>query len=121
MVEFFNMCSPVTYQSDVAAILAQKNQLTAQQATRLCILEKAKLNQARALAECCQHHSEVAQIDVKLAKFEVDGELDNRNKDGDVLAILSERNRQFNSETARRAELEAERRRRWRYAILLCR
>lgn len=116
MSVFFNLCSPVIYQSDVAAILAKKNQLTGHKATGLSTLEKARLKQARALAERRQDYNEVAQIDAKLSEFGADGgELDDSRKDDDVLAKLSERNRKANSEAVRRAELlEAERRRRER-------
>jgi RNA polymerase-associated protein RTF1 len=105
--------------SDIAAMLARKNQLRASAQTPASMkMEKARLTQARTLAIRRQDGVELAELDAKLAELAThsisQGSSDFDSID-DMLAKVNERNRKANVEAVRMAELrEAERKRKER-------
>ncbi|KAF9269503.1 plus-3-domain-containing protein [Marasmius fiardii PR-910] len=114
---------PMT-ETDIAAMLFKKGQLNASRTSgALTTFERARLIQERTLAQRRQDYKEVGEIDAKLAEFDAQhgtpGIKSQKEDKGDVLAMLSEKNRKANAEHIRRAELvEAEKRRRERKLAL---
>ena len=96
-------------------MLARKNQLNQQQSTAAITMERSRLVQARTLAMRRHDYTELAQIEAKLKELPaVQTAREEELSLADKLAKVNERNRKANLEAVRRAEFEAERKRRER-------
>ncbi|KAG9307983.1 hypothetical protein JVU11DRAFT_12121 [Chiua virens] len=107
---------PMT-ESDIAAMVARKNQFNQQQNPAAITMERSRLIQAKTLALRRQDYSEVADIEAKLKELPVaqSSREEEEESIADKLAKVNERNRKANVEAVRKAELlEAERKRRER-------
>lgn len=102
-------------ESDISAMLARKNQLSHQQSAAAITMERSRLMQARTLAMRRHDYTELEDIEAKLKELPA---LQNVREEeeslADKLAKVNERNRKANLEAVRRAEFEAERKRRER-------
>lgn len=96
-------------------MLARKNQLNQQQSAAAMTMERSRLMQARTLAMRRQDFTELGEIEAKLKELPV---VQTPRKEqlslADKLAKVNERNRKANLEAVRRAEFEAERKRKER-------
>ncbi|KAG6333784.1 hypothetical protein ID866_5310 [Astraeus odoratus] len=102
-------------ESDVAAMLARKNQFNHQQSSAAITMERSRLMQAKTLALRRQDYPEVADIEAKLKELPVaQNTREEEESLADKLAKVNERNRKANLEAVRKAEFEAERKRRER-------
>ncbi|KAI6026028.1 hypothetical protein EDC04DRAFT_2721634 [Pisolithus marmoratus] len=102
-------------ESDISAMLARKNQLTHQQSAAAITMERSRLMQARTLAMRRQDYAELQDIEAKLKELPVvQSTREEEESLADKLAKVNERNRRANLEAVRRAEFEAERKRRER-------
>ncbi|KAL4076824.1 hypothetical protein V8B97DRAFT_1504104 [Scleroderma yunnanense] len=102
-------------ESDITVMLARKNQLNQQQSAAAITMERSRLVQARTLAMRRQDFTELAEIEAKLKELPVvQTSREEEVSLADKLAKVNQRNRKANLEAVRRAEFEAERKRRER-------
>ncbi|KAI6126770.1 hypothetical protein F5141DRAFT_997060, partial [Pisolithus sp. B1] len=102
-------------ESDISAMLARKNQLAHQQSAAAITMERSRLMQARTLAVRRHDYTELEDIEAKLKGLPVVQNAREEDESlADKLAKVNERNRKANLEAVRRAEYEAERKRRER-------
>ncbi|KIK97305.1 hypothetical protein PAXRUDRAFT_825064 [Paxillus rubicundulus Ve08.2h10] len=103
-------------ESDIAAMLARKNQLNQQHSAAAITMERSRLMQAKTLAMRRQDYAELNEIEEKLKELPiVQVNREEEESLADKLAKVNERNRKANLEAVRKAELmEAERKRRTR-------
>ncbi|KAI6115353.1 hypothetical protein EDD16DRAFT_1595144 [Pisolithus croceorrhizus] len=102
-------------ESDISAMLARKNQLAHQQSAAALTMERSRLMQARTLAVRRHDYTELEDIEAKLKGLPVVQNAREEDESlADKLAKVNERNRKANLEAVRRAEYEAERKRRER-------
>ncbi|KAI6002167.1 hypothetical protein EDD15DRAFT_1591562 [Pisolithus albus] len=102
-------------ESDISAMLARKNQLAHQQSAAAITMERSRLMQARTLAMRRHDYAELEDIEAKLKELPVvQNAREEEESLADKLAKVNERNRKANLEAVRRAEYEAERKRRER-------
>lgn len=102
-------------ESDISAMLARKNQLAHQQSAAAITMERSRLMQARTLAMRRHDYAELEDIEAKLKELPVvQSAREEEESLADKLAKVNERNRKANLEAVRRAEYEAERKRRER-------
>ncbi|KIJ16405.1 hypothetical protein PAXINDRAFT_168536 [Paxillus involutus ATCC 200175] len=103
-------------ESDIAAMLARKSQLSQQHSATAITMERSRLMQAKTLAMRRQDYAELNEIEEKLKELPV-VQINREEEESlaDKLAKVNERNRKANLEAIRKAELmEAERKRRER-------